>query len=376
MCLVGWLLALGLVFPAPGQDKLAEARQSYEEGWLGLQNENYPFALEKLEKARSTFAEAGQWAQYLDSGIAQSLALSRMGQSTEALTLAKMLEMEYLPKLATLSLPEAGLGNALGEIYLKNGRNDLAHDYFQKALDLYTTSFPDQHRAIADCYDNLSLVLWNAQHQERALEYAFKALYLREAVPANGEAKMAASYNNIGLIYSQSGDYPKAKAYYLKALAIYQVIYEANHPKIANALNNLGIIEWQQALFSEAIPYFEKALAIYLQKYGPEHPNIAFVYAYLGQVYLGKQDFVKALDFAQQALHIYQKNYAEKHPEVAKTYNLLGNIHLQNKAYKKAQAFFKKRSSPISLPMIPRTLKLRPPSPTIMMPMYCSIPCA
>lgn len=293
-----------------------------------------------LEKAAQAYQTLGNWGMVMNCQNKTAHTLVRQGKFDDALGLLAFADQTYQNKVSSTeqgSSPYKGdFYNLTGEVYLNKGRNDLALEYFQKAIAHYDgLKTVSVLREKAECYENLGLYYWNIGNNELALEYQNRALDSRKKIFGENHPEVAASYNNIGLIYGM--EFPdQAQKFYRNALNIYKEVYGENHPKIANTYNNLAIILQAQAKYDLALFQLNNVLDITKEVYGENHPNNAFVYSNIGQIYTIQNKDSAALANQQKALIIYKNAYGEKHPEIANTYNLLGAIYTNQQKFEKA----------------------------------------
>jgi CHAT domain-containing protein/Tfp pilus assembly protein PilF len=229
----------------------------------------------------------------------------------------------------------------LGNEYLNKGRNDLALETYQKALESAQKMVGEKHALTAQCYDLLGIAYWNGGNTEFALSHQFNALQLRKELFGESSEEVASSYNNLGLIYA-ANEPDKALDNYENALRGFEKKYGANHPKIANTYNNIALIYMQKKDFGMANEYFADVLRIRKEVFGEKHPNVAFVYQNFAQLLMEQNKLEEAHQYLNNALTIYQSNYGEKHPEIANTYNLIGTVFGKQKKYDAALNSFQK----------------------------------
>ncbi len=226
---------------------------------------------------------------------------------------------------------------AVGEVYLRMGRFDLARENFEKALNQASTGSEEE----ASSLNSLGIILWNKGDNQHAFEYITRALKIREKLYGEDHELTAASYNDLGLVYGAT-DPKKALSYYEQALHVYDRMLGKQSAKYAQAKINVGIIFRSLEEFNKAETSFEEALAIWQKIYPEGHPNEAFIYTNLGLTSYTLGVLSRAEEFFNKALATYQKHYGEKHPEVASTYNLLGNIRNQEGEFGKAIELYQK----------------------------------
>ena len=186
-------------------------------------------------------------------------------------------------------------------------------------------------------YNNIGLV-FNDQicDYDKALEYYFKALEIREKVLGKDHSDTAQSYNNIGTVYSDKGKYDKALEYYLKSLEIREKVLGKEHPDTAQSYNNIGNVYYSKGDYDKALEYHKEALEIQEKVMGKEHPDTATSYNNIGIVYSRKGDYDKALEYHKEALEIREKVLGKEHPDTATSYNNIGNLYALKGDYDKA----------------------------------------
>ncbi len=327
-----WLILLFFSFSVFAQDGQQGAQHELQQADSFFRFAEYPESVEKAQKAADIFEKNKDWKNYVQARNLVARNRIRQGRFDEALQILQTNLDEFAPRTNS-NESEAQIFNIIGEVHLNKGRNDLALEFFQKALISLRQVLGEKHPETALAYNNLGLVYWNTGNSELALDYHRKALAIRKDLYGEQSAEVAASYNDIGLSYGLGTE---AETYYLKALEIYEKRYSENHPKIAVAYNNLAILEKNSQKYPKSLQYFDKALKIWQTVHDTQHPNEAFVYTNIGEVYKNLLNYDLAHDYQQKALKIYQQYYGKKHPEIANTHNLIANIYHAQGDYKNA----------------------------------------
>ncbi|HWZ22983.1 MAG TPA: tetratricopeptide repeat protein, partial [Cytophagaceae bacterium] len=295
----------------------------------------------EFNQASEGYKKYSLWKQYVNCQSKITESFSRQGMYEEAQSLATKTLVLIAEKKLRGKEPEAIMLDQLGFAYLNKGRNDLALENFNKALNILLSLKNPNKEALAYCYKNLGLANWNAANNELALEYLQKSLSLSKEVFTENSVEVADVYNNIGLIYS-SNEPDKALDYYAKALEIYKKVYGENHPNVAITENNIAIIQRKQKKYEDALSNFQKVLNVWEAMNKGKHPNEAFVYTNVAQVYADKGELEKALEYQNKALEIYKENFGEKHPEIAGVYNQIGSIYVSQNKHKLALENYQK----------------------------------
>lgn len=250
---------------------------------------------------------------------------------SERLKAGRLLDIEKL-----IASNESICPDVIGEIYLRKGRNDLAEEYFNKALE---SAESKEKRAAA--FNNLGIVYWNGGHTEKAKEYILNALEIRKSVFGENHELTAASYNDLGLVIS-SLDTDESLTYYESAHEIYKKVLGNKNEKTAQALINMGISYRTLEFFGDATNNFSDALKLWKELYPDGHPNEAFILNNIGQTKHLMNDLDGARKEYEKALIIYIKFYGQKHPEVANTMNLIGSVYNIKGEFDLALSYYQK----------------------------------
>lgn len=272
-------------------------------------------------------------------GCKRAQALIRSGKLEEARSLINNLEVKAQALTTNKDFAIAIIDVSKGGLYLNEGRNDLALEALQAAIESFTRSGKSNTLEEADAIATLGIIYNVTGKTQQAEEQLVKALSIRrEKLPEEHEL-IAATYNDLGLVYT-SIDPEIALDYYDRALAVYEKLHDANHPKIAIANTNLGFIYRELEFYGDAINSLETALSIWESVYSQPHPSKAFVLRNLGQTYLKMGDTKAAEGYFDRALKMYQLSYGKKHPDIASTYNAIGNILVSQRKYDEALSMY------------------------------------
>jgi CHAT domain-containing protein/Tfp pilus assembly protein PilF len=269
-----------------------------------------------------------------------AVAIQLETKKAEALT--RLGQLESAEKLLNASLAKANndpflvavVQTSQAALYLNQGRNDLAEETTQSALDGFLTAKRENSLEAAQAISNLGIIYLNAGQYTQAEEQLQMALSMRQKQLDKNHELIAASYNDLGLV-NVSLNEDKALQYYEAALAIYKALHGEDHPKIAIANTNIGLVYRKMELYGDAENDFESALSIWEKVYPQAHPSKGFVLLNLGLTY-ANTDKAAALGYYDKALWMYKQSYGDKHPEIARVYNAMGALHLSENRYEDA----------------------------------------
>ncbi len=209
---------------------------------------------------------------------------------------------------------------------------------------------------VANYYNCISKTQRRAYKQERALEYAKKALDICDLYLIKTHPEIANSYDNIGLYYEKKAIYNVALTNYLKALDIREKIFSKNHSDIAKSYSNICFVYFYKQNYTKAIEYNEKSLEIYQNIFEPTNTEIGILYSLLGGIYYRLEKYDKALIFYKKDLNITIKNYGEYHlntaysyGNIALLYDKINQLDLALKYHKKESFIIEKEKDPYAL---------------------------
>ncbi len=242
----------------------------------------------------------------LDLAAADSIPLADLEQLIER-TIARNPEDPLL----------ISLYNRLGYLYvdrLRTGKSDdyiseqnLAIDYFQKAIDLASTSSPD----LATSLNNLAYLYESMGKYTEAEPLYVRSLVISEEQLGAHHPSTATSLNNLAGLYESMGRYTEAEPLYVRSLAIDQEVYGENHPEVATDLNNLASLYESLGRYDEAEPLYVRSLAIKEKELGANHPstatslnNLAYLYESLGRYAEAEPLYLRAVAIAEDKLGI------------------------------------------------------------------------
>ena len=324
-----WVLLLLSPFSIFAQSDTLQAKYLVVKADSLFENANYDVASSLYQKAQGIYRKEAAYLSLSQTQNKLAECYAKQGKYEAALDLANQNLEVTEQHLGKGSLSEANAFNTIGLVQLNKGRDDLALQSFEKALQIYKGQYPDgKNLQVAQIYSNIGLVYWDTDNHDLAKEYQLQALDIRKTLLGDKHVLIGASYNDLGLIESSSY-LRKAQKYYEKALTIYQASYGDNHPKVANAYLNLANIYSQEGDYEKALKDFFLSVDIYQAVYGENHPNEGFVYNLIGQTYEGMGNWELAESYQTQALEVYVKNYGVKHPKIANTKNLLSELYAQ-----------------------------------------------
>jgi tetratricopeptide (TPR) repeat protein len=147
-------------------------------------------------------------------------------------------------------------GRGKGYALSKLGRNEDALRVFQNVLEIAKQNkFTSLETSLLN---NIALVYTQQASYDKALDYHFRSLTLREET--NDRGSIAITQNNIGLIYYKLNDFENALKYYLQSLSLKKEIKDMYD--IERSYINIGLCYVQFKKFEKAMHYIDTALSL------------------------------------------------------------------------------------------------------------------
>jgi tetratricopeptide (TPR) repeat protein len=148
----------------------------------------------------------------------------------------------------------------LGLVYNNLKEYENAFKSFSQALQYFENEKKQDLPLIARCLVGLGNVQWSRRQLDEALDYAERALMIREhEIKPRDDFDVASCLGNIGNILHDQGDTQRALTYATRAVDLLNKCGK-NDPRFAAALNNLGAMHQANGNLAKAREYFQRAL--------------------------------------------------------------------------------------------------------------------
>nr|WP_255695595.1 CHAT domain-containing protein [Rhodohalobacter sp. 614A] len=209
---------------------------------------------------------------------------------------------------------------------------------FQKSFEYYSAAVESiQHlegnreilRLLALTYNNMGILLRRLGKADEAMGYYQKALQVTTSLYGENHPEMGLLYNNIGAIHYGLGDYGQAADHFLKAASIFRDNYGENHARVAGGYNNAGVAYMQMKDLEKAAEILERAQRIKEETLGENHMDTAIGYSNLASIYRENKEYDAALENIQKSLRVRKKIYGEDHPDLISPYIQFGEFYTE-----------------------------------------------
>lgn len=165
------------------------------------------------------------------------------------------------------------LSKLLGNLYYSNTDYEKAEKNYREVLQVLEDDFCENQELISEIYNDLAQLLWKTNHLQRA-EEVFKdnAETLTRLVvnePKTYEPILAFTYNHLAILANRKNQLDKALEYHFKAMEIRERLAEKSLSyndealvKLAGTYNNLGFLYKKMEDYQNAEKYYKKSLDI------------------------------------------------------------------------------------------------------------------
>jgi tetratricopeptide (TPR) repeat protein len=238
------------------------------------------------------------------------------------------------------------LYNRLGYLYtdrLRTGKYDdysseqnLAIDYFQKAINLASTPSPD----LAASINNLANLYHDQGIYAEAEPLYVRSLAISEEQLGANHPDTATSMNNLAGLYESIGRYAEAETLYVRSLAIRKEQLGANHLDTASSLNNLAHLYESMGRYAEAEPLYVRSLAISEEHLGASHLHTATSLNNLAILYRSTGRYAEAETLYVRSLAISEEQLGANHPHTTTSMNNLAGLYRSTGRYAEAETLY------------------------------------
>ncbi|PCH68928.1 MAG: hypothetical protein COC01_02760 [Bacteroidetes bacterium] len=198
--------------------------------------------------------------------------------------------------------------NNIGGIYQNQGEIEKALEYYFLSLNI-REEIKDKY-GIANCYNSIGVIYVNHGEIEKGLEYFFLSLKIKEEI--EDKKGIARCYNNIGVTYDRQGERKKALKYYFMSLKIRGEINDKR--EMAESCHNIGGVLCEMDSLVEGMRYLELGLG--LEKELGYKAGVSSSYSTIGgwQLKLGQVEdaLISGLEALRVAREVGHVNYMER----------------------------------------------------------------
>lgn len=199
-----------------------------------------------------------------------------------------------------------------GRISLMQNQKELGQELILESLSLHEQIYGILHPEVAKLYHQLSMLYYQTDEKDAAVELARKAVIVTERTMGVDSADAILSYLNLSLFEHATGNTQTALVYIRHALELWKIIYGPNHPDSITTMNNAAVMLQHLKKYPDSRKWFEASLAVCEELFGRQSINTATILFQLAQALALDQDSKAAVNKMREAYNIF---LAELGPE-------------------------------------------------------------
>ncbi|QKX56726.1 uncharacterized protein TRUGW13939_03832 [Talaromyces rugulosus] len=199
-----------------------------------------------------------------------------------------------------------------GRISLMQNQKQLGQELILESLSLHEQIYGILHPEVAKLYHQLSMLYYQTDEKEAAVELARKAVIVTERTLGVDSADTILSYLNLSLFEHANGNTKMALIYVKHAMDLWKIIYGPNHPDSITTMNNAAVMLQHLKQYPDSRKWFESSLTVCEELFGRQSVNTATILFQLAQALALDQDSKTAVSRMRDAYNIF---LAELGPE-------------------------------------------------------------
>lgn len=192
-----------------------------------------------------------------------------------------------------------------GRISLQQNHKQLGQELILESLSLHEQIYGILHPEVAKMYHQLSMIYFQTDEKDAAVELARKAVIVTERTLGVDSADTILAYLNLSLFEHSMGNTKIALNYVKHALNLWKIIYGPNHPDSITTMNNAAVMLQTLKEYSDSRRWFEASLSVCEDLFGRQSINAATILFQLAQALALDQDSKAAVNRMREAYNIF-----------------------------------------------------------------------
>ncbi|KAF7561889.1 hypothetical protein G7046_g2259 [Stylonectria norvegica] len=192
-----------------------------------------------------------------------------------------------------------------GRISIMQGQKKLGQELLLESLSLHEQIYGILHPEVARVYNSLSMLYYQLDDKEAAVELARKAIIVAERTVGVDSAETLLNYLNLSLFLHQVGDSKGALVYSKHALKMWKIIYGPGHPDSITTINNAAVMLQHLKAYHESRLWFEESLRVCESVFGQQSVNSATLLFQLAQALALDHDSKGAVKRMRESYNVF-----------------------------------------------------------------------
>ena len=192
-----------------------------------------------------------------------------------------------------------------GRISLAQNQKQLGQELILESLSLHEQIYGILHPEVAKMYHQLSMLYYQTDEKDAAVELARKAVIVTERTIGLDSADTILAYLNLSLFEHAVSNTTTALAYVRHALSLWKIVYGESHPDSITTMNNAAVMLQNLKQYSASRQWFEASLAVCEDLFGRQSVNTATILFQLAQALALDSDSKAAVNKMREAYNIF-----------------------------------------------------------------------
>lgn len=192
-----------------------------------------------------------------------------------------------------------------GRISIMQNQKQLGQELVLESLSLHEQIYGILHAEVAKLYHQLSMLYYQTDEKDAAVELARKAVIVTERTLGVDSADTILSYLNLSLFEHATGNTKIALVYVKHAIDLWKIIYGQNHPDSITTMNNAAVMLQHLKQYPDSRKWFEASLGVCEELFGKQSINTATILFQLAQALALDQDSKAAVHRMREAYNIF-----------------------------------------------------------------------
>ena len=192
-----------------------------------------------------------------------------------------------------------------GRISLQQDQKQLGQELILESLSLHEQIYGILHPEVAKVYHQLSMIYFQTDEKDAAVELARKAVIVTERTLGVDSTDTVLAYLNLSLYEHSMGHTRLALSYIKHALNLWNIVYGPNHPDSITTMNNAAVMLQVLKQYSDSRKWFEASLSACQALFGRQSVNVATILFQLAQALALDHDSKGAVNRMREAYSIF-----------------------------------------------------------------------
>ena len=192
-----------------------------------------------------------------------------------------------------------------GRISIMQNQKELGQELLLESLSLHEQIYGILHPEVARVYHQLSMLYYQMDEKNVAVELAHKAVIVSERTLGLDSNETILNYLHLGLVEHANGNTKVALAYVRHALELWKLIFGPNHPDSITTINNAAVMLQHLKHYHDSRTWFETSLIMCERLSGKHSIHTATLCFQLAQALALDQEAKGAVNRMREAYSIF-----------------------------------------------------------------------